>query len=557
MGSDRRLGLVALATLGLLATTAAGGPAVGVARAETSRAVLVLDASGSMWGRVDGRPKIEIARDVIRDLMVDWDDRVELGLVAYGHRSRHDCDDIETLVETGPPDAARVLAAAEALRPIGMTPIGAAVRHAAEQLRYRETRATVVLVSDGQETCGIDPCALARELEAAGVDFTTHVIGFDVTREERAGLACLAEATGGRFLTADDPTGLLDALRAAMREVAARADALLWLSAALGPERTPLEADVAWRIARIDPRSGRAQAPVVERVAGSLTPKLEAGRYRIEARYDGVSATLELDYDPSVRERRVIELDAGQVALRATGPGDAPLAHDVVWRAWEAGGTEPVRESREASTRITLPAGRYRIEALHAGASITEDITLRAGRSQTVTARFGTGRLALRAVLAGGGAPVADPVHWTVRPAGGGGPVVEAEQPTTLHTLPTGRYRVSARYGDAVATGDVMVQPARTTTHTVDLHAGHARLFAAHPPPGGPILEPIDWRIERLDAGGAPEGADRPVERRFASEDVVLSAGRYRVSGHFGDLSGSREFEIRPGGRASVQVTFR
>lgn len=557
MGSDRRLGLVVAATLGLLATAAPGGPAVGVAWAETSRAVLVLDASGSMWGRIDGRPKIEIARDVIRDLMLDWDDRVELGLVAYGHRSRHDCDDIETLIETGPPDAARVLEAAEALRPIGMTPIGAAVRHAAEQLRYRESRATVVLVSDGQETCGVDPCALARELAAAGVDFTTHVIGFDVTREERAGLSCLAEATGGRFLTADDTTSLLDALRAAMREVAARADALLWLSAALGPERTPLEADVAWRIARLDPRNGRAEALVADRVAGSLTPRLEAGRYRIEARYDGVAATLELDYDPSVRERRVIELGAGQVELRATGPGDAPLAHGVVWRAREAGRTEPVRESREASTRITLPSGRYRIEASHAGASISEEITLRAGRSRTVTARFGTGRLALRAVLAGGGTPVAEAVQWTVHPADGGDPAVEAERPTTLHTLPTGRYRVSARYGDAVATNEVTVQPARTTTHTVDLHAGHARLFAAHPPPGGPILEPIDWRIQRLDEAGATHDPAHTVERRFASEDVVLSAGRYRVSGQFGDLSGSREFVILPGGRASVQVTLR
>jgi Ca-activated chloride channel family protein len=557
MGSDRRLGLVAAATLGALATAAAAGPTMREARAETSRTVLVLDASGSMWGQVDGRPKIEIARDVIRDLMVDWDDRIELGLVAYGHRSRHDCDDIETLIETGPPDTARVLAAAEALRPIGMTPIGAAVRHAAEQLHYRKSRATVVLVSDGQETCGVDPCALARELLATGVDFTTHVIGFDVTREERAGLECLAGATGGRFLTADDTASLLDALRTAMREVAARADALLWLSTALGPERTPLEADVAWRIARLDPRSGRPEALVVDRVAGSLTPRLEAGRYRIEARYDGVSATLDLDYDPSVRERRVIELGAGQVELRATGPGDAPLDQGVVWRAREAGRTEPVRESREASTRITLPAGRYRIEASHAGASITEDITLRAGRAQTVTARFGTGRLALRAVLSGGGTPVAEPVHWTVRPAGSDAPVVEAAQPTTLHTLPTGRYRVSALYGDAIATSDVTVQPARTTTHTVDLRAGHARLFAAHPPPGGPILEPIDWRIQRLDEGGAPGDTTGAVERRFASEDVVLPAGRYRVSGRFRDLSGSREFEILPGGRASVQVTFR
>lgn len=548
---------VAIALLAL--ALASGGATRGAAETTgdgPARTILVLDASGSMWGEVDGRPKIEIARDVIRDLMSDWDERIELGLVAYGHRSRRDCADIETLVEVGPPDADRLMDAAGALRPIGMTPIGDAVRTAAEQLRYRETRATVVLVSDGRETCGVDACAVARDLERAGIDFTTHVIGFDVDAEERAELACLAEATGGLFLAADDTTSLLDALRAAMREVSRSGDALLWLSAALGPGRTPIEDAVHWRIRRLDPTRGAAGELVVDEIADSLTPRLGPGRYRVEAEYEGVLGGIEIDYDPSRRERRVVELDAGQVEVVALGADDAPLPSGIRWTARRVGAAEPIRTSETSEARFTLPSGRYTIDATGRGGTITEELTLRAGRRERVTARFGTGRLALRAVLAAGGPPVEEPVAWTIHDRAAR-VVAEVERPTTLQTLPTGRYRVTGRVGDTATTAEVEVRPSRTTNHTLDLGAGRARLFAAHAPPGGPILDPIDWRIERLDADDQTAPGAEPIERRAAAADLVLPAGRYRASGVVGPFRGARDFEIRPGTRASVQVTFR
>ena len=88
------------------------------------------------------------------------------------------------------------------------------------RLQYIEEKATVILVSDGKETCHLDPCQLASELENAGADFTAHVIGFDITMEERAQLQCLAETTGGLFRTAVDAEGLKDALGTAVEKAA-------------------------------------------------------------------------------------------------------------------------------------------------------------------------------------------------------------------------------------------------------------------------------------------------------------------------------------------------
>lgn len=100
----------------------------------------------------------------------------------------------------------------KSLRFLGMTPLSAAVREAAEALRYTEANATVVLVTDGIETCNADPCAVATELERAGVGFTAHVIGFGLSREEGAQVACIAQNTGGRYIEARDAAALDKAL---------------------------------------------------------------------------------------------------------------------------------------------------------------------------------------------------------------------------------------------------------------------------------------------------------------------------------------------------------
>lgn len=185
------------------------------------RAMIVLDASGSMWAPVGGRARIEVAREALAELLKGWDPRVEVGLMAYGHRRKNDCSDIEVLSPAGPLDAAKLTAIAGRITPQGMTPLSAAVKQAAESLKYTEQRATVILISDGIETCKADPCALGAELKKLGIDFRAHVIGFAVQRQDEGGLRCLASATGGRYYSASDAAQLREALRAAGQEATA------------------------------------------------------------------------------------------------------------------------------------------------------------------------------------------------------------------------------------------------------------------------------------------------------------------------------------------------
>lgn len=198
----RKFGLV---TLGALSAP--------MALADNPATMIVMDGSGSMWGQIKGRPKLEIARETVAEVLAGLPEDRALGLMAYGHRERGNCADIEVMAVPAKGNATAILHAVNTMKFQGKTPLSEAVRQAAEVLKHSEEAATVVLVTDGIETCHADPCAVAAELEATGVNFTAHVIGFGLTRDEGAQVACLAEATGGRYLPASDAASLADAMR--------------------------------------------------------------------------------------------------------------------------------------------------------------------------------------------------------------------------------------------------------------------------------------------------------------------------------------------------------
>lgn len=176
-------------------------------------AMLVLDASGSMQGQIGGNTKMSLAVAAVDNMLKTWSPHQKLGLMAYGHRQKGDCKDIQVLRPVSEFSAAAIRQQVNTLHPKGMTPISDAVTQAAMQLRYTEQKATVILISDGEETCAADPCEAAKQLEKTGVDFTAHVIGFDLPAgKARSQLQCLAKNTGGQFLEARNAAELNKAL---------------------------------------------------------------------------------------------------------------------------------------------------------------------------------------------------------------------------------------------------------------------------------------------------------------------------------------------------------
>ena len=92
-------------------------------------------------------------------------------MIAYGHREKGACTDIELVVPPAAGTGQAIIDAANTMKFLGKTPLTEAVRQAASELNSTEAKATVILITDGIETCEADPCALGAELEGFGRRF--------------------------------------------------------------------------------------------------------------------------------------------------------------------------------------------------------------------------------------------------------------------------------------------------------------------------------------------------------------------------------------------------
>jgi len=192
--------------------------------ASQGKILFILDGSGSMWGQIENKPKIAIAKDVMSHLIQELPDNIQAGLQVYGHRSKGDCNDIELLSPIGHSDKTTLIQQIQAIQPKGKTPITRSFEIAAEHLREAEDETTAVLISDGKETCAGDPCTLVRALRNQGVKVKVHVVGFDVNKEERNQLHCIAEAGGGKYFNAKNTRQLTQALVEVKQEVLKKAE---------------------------------------------------------------------------------------------------------------------------------------------------------------------------------------------------------------------------------------------------------------------------------------------------------------------------------------------
>lgn len=196
-------------------------------------AMLVFDGSASMaeLGYDTSEPtRIDHARAAIAQALPQIAAVRRVGLMIYGPGPEGSCAGINLKFKPVDDAALPIIGAINGLDPIGLTPLTAAVRAAADVLQYRNKPGIVVLVTDGNETCGGSPCALATELTRTAQDLTVHVIGFRVVYTPALGIAgattstadtpsvarCLADETGGLYVATETVEELAVALQETM-----------------------------------------------------------------------------------------------------------------------------------------------------------------------------------------------------------------------------------------------------------------------------------------------------------------------------------------------------
>ncbi len=182
---------------------------------------LVLDASNSMWGQIGGEPKIAIARRVLSEIINGLPDSMNVGLRVYGHRyglnDSRACTDSELLVPIGPISKSQLIDTVNKVRLQGKTPLVHSVLEAIKDFE-KISGGSVILVTDGIESCNGDIMSIAPAIKKSGLELNVHIVGFDIKEmESRRQLEAIAKSTEGRYLDAKNAGELLSALEQTLR----------------------------------------------------------------------------------------------------------------------------------------------------------------------------------------------------------------------------------------------------------------------------------------------------------------------------------------------------
>jgi hypothetical protein len=183
---------------------------------------IILDLSGSMKLPLGKSTRIGTARQVLRTVLAQVPDDFNVGLRLYGHRygsrQKETCTDTELVLPIQKLDRARLLSIVDRTQPRGETPLVYSVLQTPADLKPLGG-GSVVLITDGEESCNGDPVAAARQLKDAGIDVTLNIVGFTLTgKQVEQQLGTLAEATGGRYYSAQSGDALSRALMMAAIE---------------------------------------------------------------------------------------------------------------------------------------------------------------------------------------------------------------------------------------------------------------------------------------------------------------------------------------------------
>ncbi|MET0640285.1 MAG: VWA domain-containing protein [Hyphomicrobium sp.] len=529
-------------------------------------AMLILDGSGSMWGRLPpaNLPKIDIVREKLGGLLAA-PSSTRLGLVSFGHRRRGDCNDVELIAG---PDRPRqdVLAPIASLNPRGPGPLTAALKLAAGAIGQSRP-AQIVVIGDNADNCWQDSCAAARDIAKTSPGVVVQVIGIGVPAAERPRMSCIAEATGGHYYDITESDGLNAAIDEATKlamlspsGVAGAgandgkptpppppAGASLRASAALAEGGPLLTVPIKWRVYKAG-----GTTPLGQTEGRDISAKLAAGDYEVEAEIGAIKARQPFSVADGEAQSIVVPLNAAHLFARAAASkGAAPSATAIMT---VSAGDMPVAIARGGTVDLYVAPADYSLSVVDGVSRSAQQVSLVAGDNKSLEVALATGRLDVSA--ADGAGKAIDDVLFTVETDDPESPdgrreVARSRSPRASFTLPEGTYYVGARSGNGDVSKRIAVGAGQTVSETLAVTLVPVKISAliagAPAKPGDAVF----YRIDRIDGNHAS------ISRAIVPTlDLDLSPGQYRITASVSasHLSASKDLNLAAGKPVTVVI---
>jgi Ca-activated chloride channel family protein len=189
------------------------------------RILIIFDASNSMKTAYEGTTRIEAAKHLMNRI-IDSLQRIpnlQLALRIYGAEKMYppgDCNDSKLAVPFAKGNGAVIKSKVLPLKPTGITPIAHSLNLAADDFPSSPATNMILLITDGIEECGGDPCESARKLREKGIVFKPYILGIGLTQEQGKAFDCV-----GTYFSVEEPNALVNVVNVVVTQTMNRTSA--------------------------------------------------------------------------------------------------------------------------------------------------------------------------------------------------------------------------------------------------------------------------------------------------------------------------------------------
>lgn len=512
------------AVLALLAALFAALVVPAASRAAEHPALrVIIDASASMEDQLADELKYKLVRRIAQTVLPRYDNRLDMGLIAFGYGDKDSCQDVGSRADIKPLNGKTLLSALDAIKPKGMSPIATALAQAVAA--GGPLPDDILLIADGGDNCGGNVCAVAASLATAAPQIRIHVIGLGGTSALR-NLSCVSSATKGSFALINNPAELESAIERALQT------ALIPLSAAPPPAAAVDE----------PPAPANAEAPT----AALEPPPLPERRPKTVPAPAKVAAARPTEVlPPAIRESRLPAGDQPVAAKPAGVPSAAPAREEL-----------EIKVEPEAAAPLDGEVGGTPAAALNgtgeastSGDEIPLDPALTSVQPDAGESETGTdAKVRLLAFITDAGEEIRSGAVWRVYKAqknehGHFDLLKSSETPRFESRLPIGTYLVNLSWGRSHLTEKLEVPSAKPIGKSFVLNAGGLRLSAQTGDGAALPVQQVTWRIysEERDQSG---NRQLLIDQAPGGKIIRLNAGIYHVESLLGTANGMIEADL-------------
>ncbi|WP_018479062.1 vWA domain-containing protein [Pontibacter roseus] len=369
--------------MSLLLVLSASGAALGQDKKPPpkTRILFLLDASGSMLAKWENSDRMSVAKNLLTHLVDSLDryDNLEVALRAYGHQSgreRNDCKDTKLEVPFAAKNAAAVKKKLQQIVPQGNTPITYSLLQSAGDFpEEKNTRNVIILITDGLESCGGDPCATSVALQKKRIFLRPFVIGIGIEPEYEKQLNCI-----GQYFNAADVRTFQKVLTEIVTQTLSQTTVAVDLKDAQGKS---VESNV--NLTFVNALTGVPEYNYVHyRESNGKPDKLEVDALLT---YDLVVNTVppvverKLDIQPGKHNVFAVKAPQGELYLRQDGPSPYGQLSAIVRQQ----GSGKTLLAQSFGSRQKYLAGRYDLELLTLPRIYLKDVEVKQGQTSTIT----------------------------------------------------------------------------------------------------------------------------------------------------------------------------